>query len=132
LSVNHGEAGLEPGPGEAVHLLEEHEMTAARITAAVAALTATLATGASAQTQPRAPNMPNPNTVPAEKMAPDLGTTGSTGETLSERLNRTEGVIKPPTTATPDMTVPAPVPNPGTTPVIPPPGTSPTDPIQPK
>ena len=30
------------------------------------------------------------------------------------------------------MTVPAPVPNPGTTPVIPPPGTSPTDPVQPK
>ena len=107
--------------------------TVARMTAA-AALSGLLATGAFAQTQPRDPNMPDPNTVPAEKMAPDMGTTGSTrsGETLSERLNRTEGVIKPPTTATPDMTVPAPVPNPGTTPVIPPPGTSPTDPVQPK
>jgi hypothetical protein len=104
----------------------------ARMTAAVAALSGVLATGAFAQTQPRDPNMPSPNTVPAEKMAPDMGSTGSTGETLSDRLQRTEGVIKPPATGTPDMTVPAPVPNPGTTPVIPPPGTSPTDPVQPK
>ncbi len=104
----------------------------ARTTAAVLALGGMLAGGTFAQTQPRDPNMPNPNSVPAEKMAPDMGTTGTTGETLSERLSRTEGVIKPPVTATPDMTVPAPVPNPGTTPVIPPPGTSPTDPIQPK
>ncbi len=108
-------------------------------TLAAAALGGLMATGAVAQTQtqPRAPNMPSPEAVPAEKMAPDMGTagsgtTGSTGETLSERLSRTEGVIKPPVTATPDMTVPAPVPNPGTTPVIPPPGMSPTDPIQPK
>jgi hypothetical protein len=106
----------------------------ARTLAAGLALSGMLATGSLAQTQPRDPNMPNPNTVPAEKMAPDMGTTGSTGsgETLSDRLSRTDGVIKPPVTGTPDMTVPAPVPNPGTTPVIPPPGTSPTDPIQPK
>jgi hypothetical protein len=106
----------------------------ARTIAAGLALSVMLATGALAQTQPRDPNMPNPNTVPAEKMAPDMGTTGSTGsgETLSDRLSRTDGVIKPPVTGTPDMTVPAPVPNPGTTPVIPPPGTSRTDPIQPK
>ncbi len=81
-----------------------------------------MAGSASAQVQPRDPNMPDPRSVPAEKMAPDMGSTGSTGETLSEKLQRTEGVIKPPTNATPDMTVPAPVPNPGTTPVIPPPG----------
>jgi hypothetical protein len=113
--------------------MEEHEMNpVARMTAAVAALSGVLATGAFAQTQPRDPNMPSPNTVPAEKMAPDMGSTGSTGETLSDRLQRTDGVIKPPATGTPDMTVPAPVPNPGTTPVIPPPGTSPTDPVQPK
>jgi hypothetical protein len=105
-----------------------------RMSALVLAVSGAMATAslAQTQTQPRAPNMPSPESVPAEKMAPDLGTTGSTGETLSERLNRTEGVIKPPATATPDMTVPAPVPNPGTTPVIPPPGTSPTDPVQPK
>ena len=106
---------------------------ARRMTAAIM-LGGMMATPVPAQTQPRDPNMPAPQNVPAEKMAPDLGSTGSTGsgETLSERLHRSEGVIKPPPTAAPDMTVPAPVPNPGTTPVIPPPGTSPSDPLQPK
>ena len=83
-------------------------------------------TVASAQTpevlQQQAPNMPAPKDMPAEKIAPnEPSSTGST-ETLSEKLEKTDGVIRPPTTATPDMTVPAPVPNPGTTPVIPPPG----------
>ncbi len=106
---------------------------ARRMTAAIM-LGGLLAAPALAQMQPRDPNMPAPENVPAEKMAPDLGTTGTTrsGETLSERLQQSEGVIKPPATAAPDMRVPAPVPNPGTTPVIPPPGTSPTDPVQPK
>lgn len=77
--------------------------------------------------------MPDPKAVPAEKM-PDSGTTGSTGrpgETLSERLERSEGVIKPPPSADQEIVKPAPVPNPGTTPVIRPPG-APGDPIQPK
>jgi hypothetical protein len=102
--------------------------------AAILMLGGLMTTPGMAQTQPRDPNMPDPKNVPAEKMAPDIGTTGSTrsGETLSERLNRSDGVIKPPPTAAPDMRVPAPVPNPGTTPVIPPPGTSPSDPVQPK
>lgn len=87
-------------------------------------LTAMMATGftaAWAQTPglQQAPNMPPLDKMPAEKIEPD--TTGSTG-TLSDKLEQTDGVIRPPTTATPDMTVPAPVPNPGTTPVIPPPG----------
>jgi hypothetical protein len=42
--------------------------------------------------------------------------------TLSDRLNKSGGVIRPPADGTPDMRVPAPVPNPNTTPVIPPPG----------
>jgi hypothetical protein len=72
--------------------------------------------------QQQAPNMPPLDRMPAEKVAPnEPSATGSTG-TLSDKLEATEGVIRPPTTATPDMTVPAPVPNPGTTPVIPPPG----------
>jgi hypothetical protein len=89
---------------------------------------------AQAPSQPRDPNMPDPKNVPAEKMAPplDRDTTGSTGGTLSDRLEQTEGVIRPPSTATPDMTVKPPVPNPNSTPVIPPPGASPADPIQPK
>lgn len=103
-----------------------------RMTAIVLALTGAMAMSALAQVQPRDPNMPDPKSVPPEKMAPDPGATGSSGETLSDRLRRTEGVIAPPTTATPDMRVPAPVPNPGTTPVIPPPGLSPSDPVQPK
>jgi hypothetical protein len=72
--------------------------------------------------QQQAPNMPPLDKMPAEKVAPnDPSATGATG-TLSDRLEASDGVIKPPTTATPDMTVPAPVPNPGTTPVIPAPG----------
>ena len=105
-----------------------------RMTAAVLALSGLMAASALAQTQPRDPNMPDPKNVPAEKVAPDAGGAGSSaaGETLSDRLQRSEGVIAPPATATPDMRVPAPVPDPGTTPVIPPPGTSPSDPVQPK
>jgi hypothetical protein len=91
-----------------------------------AALTAGLAGAAAAQTpaapsnpvqpQPRDPNMPAPhNTVPEK-----IDSTGSTSN-LTEKLNRTDGVIKPPDVGS-EMVVRPPVPNPGTTPVIPPPG----------
>jgi hypothetical protein len=79
--------------------------------------------------QQQAPNMPAPSQMPAEKVEPDSNLSGSNGpsetgstRTLSEKLEQTDGVIRPPETATPDITVPAPVPNPGTTPVIRPPG----------
>ena len=105
-------------------------------TSGLAALALTgLATAALAQApaQPRDPNMPDPKTVPAEKIAPqEPGSTGSTGPSLSDKLQASEGVIRPPTTATPEMTVRPPVPNPNSTPVITPPGTSPSDPVQPK
>ena len=106
-----------------------HWKHAAAILAASAIAGAALA---QTPTAPRDPNMPDPKTVPAEKMAPaDPATTGGTGGSLSEKLERSEGVIRP--RATGDaMSVPAPVPNPGTTRVIPPPGTSPSDPVQPK
>ena len=92
----------------------------------VAALGAGVASAASAQTpsapgnpvqqQPRDPNMPaQQNTVP-EKM----DSTGS-GGTLSDKLQRSDGVITPPDVGS-GMVVRPPVPNPGTTPVIPPPG----------
>lgn len=72
--------------------------------------------------QQRAPNMPPPeNTIPEIVEPSDPPTTGST-ESLSERLEKSDGVIRPRTDTTPDMRVPAPVPDPGTTPVIPPPG----------
>jgi hypothetical protein len=54
-------------------------------------------------------------------------------ESLSRRLSRTEGVIKPPAGIDPEIRVPAPNPNPNTTPVIPPPGSPGADQsIQPK
>jgi hypothetical protein len=98
---------------------------------------ATLACGfgfaAVAQTplpQQQAPNMPAPDRTIPEKIAPaEPTTTGSTtGETLSDKLERTDGVIRPPAGMDPGITAPAPVPNPGTTPVIPPPGSPGGDP----
>ena len=96
-------------------------------------LAAGLGTAALAQNpevlKQQAPNMPAPDQMPAEKVEPnangiqpnDPSSTCSTNS-LSDKLERSDGVIRPPESATPDITVPAPVPNPGTTPVIPPPG----------
>jgi hypothetical protein len=65
-------------------------------------------------------------TLKSESTGPqDPRSTGSVGrsnEPLSDKLNRTDGVIRPPANIAPDMTVRPPVPNPGTTRVIPPPG----------
>ena len=79
-------------------------------------------TGARAQAP--APNEPTPDSSTPADPRQDPRSTGSTrsGESLSDRLGRNEGVIRPPTTLNPDMTVRPPVPDPGTTPVIPPPG----------
>ena len=105
-------------------------------TSGLAALALAAMTGAAlaqVPAQPRDPNMPDPKTVPAEKIAPqEPGSTGSTGPSLSDKLQASEGVIRPPATGTPEMTVRPPVPNPNSTPVITPPGTSPSDPVQPK
>jgi hypothetical protein len=52
---------------------------------------------------------------------------------LSEKLESTGGVIRPPSDIAPSMAVRPPVPDPGTTPVIPPPGTLGGDPtVEPK
>jgi hypothetical protein len=92
-----------------------------------------LLTAASAQNpevlQQQAPNMPPLERMPPEKIEPsdpsstgqDPSATGST-QSLSDKLQQSDGVIRPPETGAPDITVPAPVPDPGTTPVIPPPG----------
>ena len=96
---------------------------------ALAGMTATAL--AQAPSAPREPNMPDPKTVPAEKMAPlDPGSTGST-DTLSDKLEKSDGVIKPPPMGS-EMVVRPPVSNPNAMPVITPPGTSPSDPVQPK
>jgi hypothetical protein len=77
----------------------------------------------------QAPNMPAPHQMPAEKVEPDSNLSSSNGPSetgstnnLSEKLQQSDGVIRPPANASPDITVPAPVPEPGTTPVIRPPG----------
>ena len=54
----------------------------------------------------------------AQQQMPDK----SPKETLSEHLDRNQGVITPPPTGDTDIYARAPNPNPGTTPVIPPPG----------
>lgn len=84
--------------------------------------------------QQQAPNMPAPKDTIPEKVEPaDPATTGTTRGTLSDKLEKSDGVIRPPANMDPEITVPAPVPNPGTTPVIPPPGTPGGNPtIEPK
>jgi hypothetical protein len=71
--------------------------------------------------QPSAP--PSPGDPPSYRAQPqDPGSTGSTcpGTTLSDRLSRCDGVIRPPSGLNPDNTIEPP--DIGTTPVIPPPG----------
>lgn len=73
---------------------------------------------------------------PAESTAPP--TDPSTGnqkpeQPLTEQLKEGEGVLEPPRGMDPEIEKEAPVPNPGTTPVLPPPGEPGGDPnVQPK
>jgi hypothetical protein len=102
------------------------------IIVAVAGLAAGSAGTVFAQGQPR-----SSETLNTESTGPqDPRSTGSVGRSdapLSDKLERTDGVIRPPTNIAPDMTVRPPVPNPGTTPVIPAPGTPGGDPtVDPK
>jgi len=87
--------------------------------------------GASAQ---NAPDQQNPRTQTAPQDPRSTQSDSRPGETLSERLDRSDGVIRPPATVTPDMPqARPPAPDPRTTPVIPPPGTPGGNPqIQPK
>ena len=106
------------------------------------ALLAAAGTQALAQTPirpPQAPNMPpSAETIPEKVEPQEPSATGSTGAagggaTLSDRLEATDGVIRPPAGVDPEITTPAPVPDPGTTPVIRPPGAPGANPsVQPK
>jgi hypothetical protein len=93
------------------------------------------AQGAAAQQVPP-PNPPRSDITGQPNPSQDQRSTGAVGsspQSLSDKLESTGGVIRPPSEIAPDMTVPAPAPNPGTTPVIPPPGSPGGDPtIQPK
>ncbi|MDP8920186.1 MAG: hypothetical protein M3O00_15110 [Pseudomonadota bacterium] len=104
-------------------------------------LAAGLSTAALAQNpgvlNQQAPNMPAPSQMPAEKIEPDSNLSGTNGpaatgstNTLSEKLERTDGVIRPPENISPDIAVPAP--DTGTTPVIRPPGGTGNQQVDPK
>jgi hypothetical protein len=69
--------------------------------------------------QPAGKDLPKTSLQDPNSKRPDT----RPGETLSQRLDRNDGVITPPSGTDPGISVPAPVPNPNSTPVIPPPGT---------
>jgi hypothetical protein len=91
----------------------------------IAVATGGLSAAALAQTPiqpPRDPNMPaQKDTIPEKVVPQDPSTTGSTGSsgTLSDKLEKSDGVIKPPPTGSGMVIKP---PQTGTMPVIPPPG----------
>ncbi len=73
-----------------------------------------------------APGAPGSNEVIPEKEAPAPAApsgAGQSSDNLSQKLDASGGVIKPPAGVDPEMSKPAPVPNPNSTPVIKPPGT---------
>ncbi|WP_232629630.1 hypothetical protein [Methylobacterium sp. Leaf118] len=92
---------------------------------AAALLTASAGTVAFAQ-DPSVPQrgqdsdlkLPAPNDRVPEKVRPEGGTTGST---LSDKLQKSDGVIKPPSDVDPEIKTIPPDPSPNSTPVIPPP-----------
>ena len=91
-------------------------------TIAGVALACTLSSSVMAQSSAPAqtvPNTPAPSTTVPEKVAPD--STGSTTN-LSDKLNRTDGVITPPAGVDSGMATRAPAANTGSMPVITPPG----------
>src|SRR3954467_11985763 len=89
--------------------------------AAMAGLAAGLGSKAQAQGPPQ-----TSETLKSESTGPqDPRSTGSVGrsnQTLSDKLDRSEGVTRPPANIAPEMSVRPPVPNLGTTRIIPPPG----------
>ena len=91
----------------------------------IAVATGGLSAAALAQTPiqpPRDPNMPaSKDTIPEKVVPQDPSTTGSTGSkgTLSDKLEKSDGVIKPPKMGSGMVVKP---PETGTMPVIPPPG----------
>ena len=96
--------------------------------AALAALIASVE-AAAAQSRLLPPDTPRSDIEGKPDPRQDPRSTGAVGrspETLSDKLDSTGGVIRPPADIAPDMAVRAP--DPGTTRVIPPPGTPGGDP----
>ena len=96
----------------------------------LAAVLAGMAAPALAQTTPGAPG--TDQFIPEKDRSRPQDLPGNSQQRLSDKLDKSGGVIKPPADVEPKMPTPAPVPNPNSTPVITPPGTSPSDPVQPK
>jgi hypothetical protein len=70
----------------------------------------------------QAPNMPPPAATVPEKIDPPLDPAPDMTGTLSDKLNKTDGVIAPPSGVDPEIHKQAPEGNSGRMPVIPPPG----------
>lgn len=73
-----------------------------------------------AQTTPGAPG--TDQVIPEKDRSRPQDQPGTANQSLSDKLDKSGGVIKPPADVDPKMAKPAPVPNPNSTPVIPPPG----------
>ena len=65
------------------------------------------------------PKLPPPQEQVPEKVRPE---SGNSGATLSEKLEKSDGVIEPPAGVDPEIKTIAPEPTPNSTPVIKPPG----------
>jgi hypothetical protein len=127
--VAKSEAHFEPQLGR--H--RSHHQPLRRLGAALAMLSLGGAL-AQAPTEPRGPSAADVSgTRPKGAESQDPRSTGSIcpGDSLSERLDRCQGVIRPPEDIAPDNSIRPP--DTGTTPVIPPPGTPGGDPkMEPK
>jgi hypothetical protein len=89
------------------------------VTLGLAALLAGSSFAAMAQTAPGAPG--TDQVIPEKDRTRPTDQPGSS-QTLSDKLDKSGGVIKPTTDVDPGINKAAPVPNPNSTPVIPPPG----------
>jgi len=88
---------------------------------AIAGLVAGMEQTAMAQGQPRSSeDLRTESTGPQDPRS--TGSIGRSNEPLSDKLDSTGGVIRPPADIAPDMTVRPPIADPNTTRVIPPPG----------
>jgi hypothetical protein len=86
----------------------------------LAAVLAGMAAPALAQTTPGATG--TDQVIPEKDRSRPQDLPGNSQQSLSDKLDKSGGVIKPPADVDPKMATPAPVPNPNSTPVIPPPG----------
>ncbi|CAO4137666.1 hypothetical protein [Methylorubrum extorquens] len=102
-------------------------MTLSKNAVRAAALFAALASGAAFAQDPSVPlrgqdsdpKLPTPQEQVPERVRPE---SGNSGATLSEKLEKSDGVIKPPAGVDPEIRTIAPEPTPNSTPVIKPPG----------